>query len=123
MNLQYDSQASGLARPQERKMDTNTGETAFETLKVSKEGTVLFVDIAFPTPIAAKADPMPPHQRLRLNDRDDPQNRRKPSIQLDKKPAIIVRQPNPARHLSSQNHQLVSKCCILSFEPDPRLEW
>ena len=27
----------------------------------------------------AKARPMPPHQRLRLNDRDDMQNRRKPS--------------------------------------------
>jgi hypothetical protein len=25
----------------------------------------------FPTPVAAKARPMPPHERLRLNDRDD----------------------------------------------------
>ena len=47
-------------------------------------------------PIPAKARPMPPHQRLRLNDRDDVQNRRKPSIQLDKKPAVVVRQPRAA---------------------------
>jgi hypothetical protein len=25
----------------------------------------------FPTPIAAKAGPMPPHERIRLNDLDD----------------------------------------------------
>src|ERR1039457_399624 len=52
----------------------------------------------FPTPIPAKARPMPPHERLRLNDRDDMQNRRKPSIQLDKKPAVVVRQPDTALH-------------------------
>jgi len=33
-----------------------------------------------PTPVAAKAGPMPPHQRLRLDDCENVQNRRKPSI-------------------------------------------
>src|ERR1019366_2733861 len=33
-----------------------------------------------PTPIAAKAATMPPHERLRLDDREDLQNRREPSI-------------------------------------------
>jgi len=33
-----------------------------------------------PTPVAAKAGPMPPNKRLRLDDREDLQNRRKPSI-------------------------------------------
>jgi hypothetical protein len=33
-----------------------------------------------PTPVAAKAGTMPPHERLRLDDREDLQNRRKPSI-------------------------------------------
>ena len=49
----------------------------------------------FPTPVAAKARPMPPHERLGLNDRDDLQDRRKPSIQLDQEPAIVVREPDP----------------------------
>src|SRR5664280_873583 len=53
-----------------------------------------------PTPITAKADPMPTHERLRLDDREDRQNRRKPAIQLDKKPAVVVRQPDSAPHLA-----------------------
>ena len=61
----------------------------------------------FPTPIAAKAGPMPPHERLRLNDLDDLQNRRKPSIQLDKEPAIAVREPDPTLRLTPQNDQLM----------------
>src|SRR5665213_4010519 len=34
------------------------------------------LEAGFPTPIAAKAGTMPPHQRLRLDDREDLQNRR-----------------------------------------------
>src|ERR1700690_986390 len=34
------------------------------------------------TPVTAKAGTMPPHERLRLDDREDLQNRRKPGIQL-----------------------------------------
>ena len=64
----------------------------------------------FPTPIAAKTSPMPPHERLRLNDFEDLQDRREPSIQLDKKPAVVIRQPDPAPHFTTQNHQLTSKC-------------
>jgi hypothetical protein len=64
---------------------------------------------------------LPPHQRLGLNDRDELQNRRKPSVQLDKEPAIIVREPDAV--FTPQNHQLMSKCCIFCFEPAPRLEW
>src|SRR5450756_625276 len=33
-----------------------------------------------PTPVAAKAGPVPPHDGLRLDDHEDVQNRRKPSI-------------------------------------------
>jgi hypothetical protein len=66
---------------------------------------------------------MPPHERLRVNDRDDMQNRRKPSIQLDKKPAVVVRQPDPALHFTPQNHQLMSERRVLRFEPALRLEW
>src|SRR5687767_12188622 len=43
-----------------------------------------------PSPIAAKAHPMPTHEGLGPNDRENIQDRRKPSIQLDKEPAIVV---------------------------------
>ncbi|MGB8074673.1 MAG: hypothetical protein WCF55_17780, partial [Pseudolabrys sp.] len=73
--------------------------------------------------IAAKAGPMPPHERLRLNDRDDPQNRWEPAIQLDQKPAVVVRQPGSASHFTPQNDQLMSECRILCLKPALRLEW
>ena len=60
---------------------------------------------------------------FRADDRKDLKDRRKPSIQLDQKPAIIVRQPNAVRHLSSQNNQLMSERRILCLKPTLRLEW
>jgi len=62
----------------------------------------------FPTPVAAKARPMPPHEGLGPDDCEDLQDRRKPSIQQDKEPAIVVRQPDPALHLTPQDDQLMS---------------
>src|SRR5262249_19065771 len=47
-----------------------------------------------PTPVATKAGTMPTHQHLGTDDRDDLQDRRKPSIQLDKEQAIAVRKPD-----------------------------
>ena len=70
----------------------------------------------------AKARPMPTHQRLGTDDREDLQNRRKRSIQLDKEPAIAVREPGSATHLAPQNDQLMSECRILRRKPAPRLE-
>jgi hypothetical protein len=52
-----------------------------------------------PTPVPTKSGPMPTHERLGLNDLDDLQNRRKPSIQLDQETAIAVREPDPALNL------------------------
>jgi hypothetical protein len=66
---------------------------------------------------------MPPHERLRLDDREDLQNRRKPAIQLDKEPAIVVCEPDPALHLTPQNDQLMSERRVLGFKPALRLEW
>jgi hypothetical protein len=65
---------------------------------------------------------MPPHERLRLDDREDLQNRRKPAIQLDKKPAVVVRQPDSALHLTPQNDQLMSENRILCLKSALRLE-
>ena len=52
---------------------------------------------------------MPTHERLWTDDREDLQDRRKPSIQLDKEPAIVFRKPSPAAHLTPQNDQLMSE--------------
>ena len=71
----------------------------------------------FPTPEAAKAGPMPPHERLELHDGEDPQDRRKPSIQLDQEPAIAIREPDPTTNLTPQNNQLMSECRILCLKP------
>ena len=70
-----------------------------------------------------EASAMPPYERLRLNDRDDLQDRREPSIQLDKKPAVVVPQPNPALNLTPQYDQLTSERRILCLKPALRLEW
>jgi len=66
---------------------------------------------------------MPTHERLRLNDRDDLQDRWEPSIQLNQEPAVVVRQPDPALHLTPQNNQLMAERHILGFKPALRLEW
>jgi hypothetical protein len=51
------------------------------------------------------------------------QDRRKPAIQLDKEPAIIVREPDSAVHLTPQNDKLMAERGILGFKPALRLEW
>jgi hypothetical protein len=61
-----------------------------------------------PTQVAAKAGPVPTHQRLGTDDRENLQDRRKPPIQLNKEPTIVVRQPWPTAHLAPQNDQLWS---------------
>jgi hypothetical protein len=44
------------------------------------------------------------------------------SIQLDKKPAVVVRQPGSAPHFTPQNYQLMSERRVLGFKPALRLE-
>jgi hypothetical protein len=73
--------------------------------------------------VAAKAGTMPAHERLGPDDREDLQDRRKPAIQLDQEPAVVVREPNPALHLTPQNDQLMSENRILCLKSALRLEW
>src|SRR6202158_5231146 len=47
----------------------------------------------------------------------------KPAIQLDKEPAIIVREPDATMQPTLQDNQLMSKHRVLSFKPQLRLEW
>src|SRR5271169_4303994 len=75
-----------------------------------------------PPPVAAKPNTMPTHEPLRLNDRKNIQDRRKPSIQLDEEPAIAIRQPDLATHVAPQYDQLAAEHQILCFKPTPRLK-
>src|SRR3979490_285399 len=43
-----------------------------------------------PTPVAAKAGPVPTHERLGPDDCENLQDRWKPAIQLNEEPAIVV---------------------------------
>jgi hypothetical protein len=68
--------------------------------------------LAVRTPVPTKAGPMPTDERLRADERNNLQDRRKPSIQLDKEQAIAVRKPDaPMYHPAQQNH-LVSERSI-----------
>src|ERR1700730_3276428 len=76
-----------------------------------------------PTPVAAKGGPMPTHECLGPDDCENLQDKRKPAIQLDKEPAIIVREPDATRQPTPHDIQLMSKHRVLSFKPQLRLEW
>jgi hypothetical protein len=79
--------------------------------------------VRFPTPIATKAGPVPPQEGLGPDDCENLQDRWKPAIQLDKEPAILVREPDATLQPAPQNIQLMSKHRVLSFKPQLRLEW
>ena len=66
---------------------------------------------------------MPTHQRLWTDDGEDVQDRREPSVELDEKPTVGVRQPGPTFHLAPQNNQLLPERCILRLKSALRLEW
>src|SRR6202021_2514374 len=75
-----------------------------------------------PTPVAAKAGPMPPHQRLRLDNCNELQDRWKPSIHLDEEPAVVVARLSSTPDPTPQDDQL-SEHSILRLKPQLRLEW
>ncbi|MCA6113166.1 hypothetical protein [Bradyrhizobium cenepequi] len=75
-----------------------------------------------PAPVAAKAGPMPPHERLGPDDREDLQDRWKPAIELNEEPAIIAREPDATMQLTPQDNQLMSERRILCFKSALRLE-
>jgi hypothetical protein len=73
--------------------------------------------------MTAKAGPMPPHQRFRLDNRHDLQDRRKPSIHPNGETAVVICEPSPALQLTTQDDQLMSENRILRLKPALRLEW
>src|SRR6202045_4044552 len=66
---------------------------------------------------------MPPHERLGPDHCENLQDCWKPAIQLDKEPAIMVREPDATMQPTPQDNQLLSKHRVLSFKPQLRLEW
>src|SRR6202022_742563 len=77
----------------------------------------------FPTPITAKAGPMPTYQRFGSNNHKNRKDRREPAIELTEEPAAVVRETSPTLQLTPQDDQLMSERGILSLKPDLRLEW
>src|ERR1700737_518878 len=75
-----------------------------------------------PTPVAPKAGPMPTHERLGPDDCENLQDCWKPAIELDKEPAIMVREPDATTQPAPQDNQLMSKHRVLGLEPHLRLE-
>jgi hypothetical protein len=63
------------------------------------------------------------HERLGLDDRENLQDCWKPAIQLDKEPAIMVREPDATMQPTPQDNQLMSKHRVLGFKPQLRFEW
>src|SRR5450631_4605389 len=57
------------------------------------------------------------------DDCENLQDRKKPAIELDKEPAIMVREPDATRQPTPHDIQLMSKHRVLSFKPQLRLEW
>src|SRR6516164_1521399 len=70
-----------------------------------------------PTPVAPKAGPVPTRERLGPDDCENLQDCWKPAIQLDKEPAIMVREPNATTRPAPQDNQLISKHRVLGFKP------
>ena len=58
-----------------------------------------------------------------MADRDDLQDRRKPSIQLDKEQAIVIRKPDAPEYDPAQHNNLVPERSIFGFKSALRLKW
>src|SRR5436190_950050 len=58
----------------------------------------------FPTPVMAKAGPMPTHQGLRSDESDGPEHRWKPSIQQDQEQAIPICELDATPHPALQHN-------------------
>jgi hypothetical protein len=70
-----------------------------------------------PTPVAAKAGSVPTHEPLGPDDCENLQDFWKPTIQLDKEQAIVVREPDATMQPAPQDIQLMSKRRVLSLKP------
>jgi hypothetical protein len=65
---------------------------------------------------------MPAHDGLGPDDRDDLEDRRKPTIELDQEQAIAVGKADATAYLSLQYNHLMSKGGVLCLKSALRLE-
>src|SRR5207253_7527182 len=70
----------------------------------------------FPTPVMAKAGPMPTHQGLWSADSDGPKPRWKPSIQQDQEQAIPICELDATPHPALQHNQLMTERRVLGLK-------
>jgi hypothetical protein len=75
-----------------------------------------------PTAVAAKARPVPTHKGQGPDNCENLQDCWKPAIELDKEPAIMVREPDATMQPAPQDNQLMPKHRVLNLEPHLRLE-
>jgi hypothetical protein len=52
---------------------------------------------------------MPTYQRFGSNNHENRKDRRKPAIELNEEPAVVVRETSPALQLTPLDHQLMSE--------------
>jgi hypothetical protein len=76
----------------------------------------------FPTPVMAKAGPMPTHESLGTDDRDGTEDRWRPSIQQDQEQAIPICEPDATPHPALQHNQLMTERRVLGLKSALRLE-
>ena len=76
----------------------------------------------FPSPVPAEAGSVPSHEGLGANNCDGPEDRRKPSIQLNKKQTITIREPDAATYLPPQYDELMSERSVFCLKSALRLE-
>ena len=75
-----------------------------------------------PAPIQTEPRPMPPDNRLRLDNRYGGQHRRKQAIEPDEEQSVRRRQPRPRGYALTQHTQLMPQQHDLGFQPRLRLE-
>jgi hypothetical protein len=66
---------------------------------------------------------VPTHERLGPDDGESVEDCREPATQLDKEPAILVRELDATTQPTPQDIQLMSKHRVLGFKLQLRLEW
>jgi hypothetical protein len=52
---------------------------------------------------------MPTYQRIGSNNHESRRDRRKPAIELNEEPAVVVSETSPALQVAPQDHQLMSE--------------
>jgi hypothetical protein len=77
------------------------------------------IEEAVPAGQQISFEPALTHQRFGLDNRNDLQDRWKPSIHPDEEPAVVVGRLSSTPHPAPQDDQLMSEHRILRLKPDP----